>query len=48
MVHLEYVLISYVYLKEVELFDAKQYLSNRSGDQFPTILSAEDLEAEEV
>ncbi|KAF2882415.1 hypothetical protein ILUMI_23785 [Ignelater luminosus] len=34
--------------KEVELFDVKQYLSNRSGDQCPTILSAEDLEAEEV
>lgn len=32
----------------VEMFDAKQYLSNRLGDQMATVLSADEVDAGEV
>lgn len=32
----------------VEMFDAKQYLSNRLGDQMVTVLSADEVDAGEV
>ncbi|KAK9754356.1 KH domain [Popillia japonica] len=34
--------------KLVEMFDAKQYLSNRLGDQMATVLSADEVDAGEV
>jgi len=34
--------------KVVELFDAKQYLSDRSGDVMATVLSADEIDASEV
>lgn len=37
-----------MFLQVVEYFDAKQYLSDRSGDQAAAVLSADELEAGDV